>query len=363
MSVARSAGRQQATVIITPGPKRNVASLAWKIMVWCFRLLWLNPLLWPVLIPLHISLWAFAALGRAGKGAIRKYSTKDSILLSDGKLSTLGAVPLFVLLAGLILQLGELLGSLDWWRQSSRFSRMRSFEARRAKTCDETEDLLHTPPSSPPPFDLLSPSEARMAGGRAEVGEERQDNGEGGVLAPTLRERLRNAATAMNMIRSIGVGAFYEKRDPHMPASEQADIRLGINRSMLAYNLFEEIKKDYKVTYERFPPMSEESPERDAELQRVHERCAKKCLELARTNGGLYTKAAQFVASLQGGAGDKGIPRAYVDVLRVLTDSAPYHEFEGTQFTCFTRTTAQILTLQVTLRDESSVGGRVWQRR
>jgi predicted unusual protein kinase regulating ubiquinone biosynthesis (AarF/ABC1/UbiB family) len=35
----------------------------------------------------------------------------------------------------------------------------------------------------------------------------------------------------------------------------------------------------------------------------------------------------QFVASLQGGAGDKGIPKAYVDVLRVLTDAAPYHEF------------------------------------
>lgn len=126
-------------------------------------------------------------------------------------------------------------------------------------------------------------------------------------------------------------------------------------------------------------------------MQELHTRSAKKCLELARENGGLYTKAAQFVASLQvsllcdfeqlpsgascepartsvvawrcnytsfcvltpachgtrtsvqsrkyadtagrstdtgvwwyqGGAGDQGIPKPYVDVLRVLTDAAP----------------------------------------
>jgi Na+/H+-translocating membrane pyrophosphatase len=45
-------------------------------------------------------------------------------------------------------------------------------------------------------------------------------------------------------------------------------------------------------------------------MQQIHVRSATKCLELVRTNGGIYTKAAQFVASLQGGAGDKGIPKA-----------------------------------------------------
>lgn len=63
-------------------------------------------------------------------------------------------------------------------------------------------------------------------------------------------------------------------------------------------------------------------------MQSIHVRSATRCLELARTNGGIYAKAAQFVASLQGGAGDKGIPKAYVDVLRVMTDAAPYHSFQ-----------------------------------
>ena len=34
---------------------------------------------------------------------------------------------------------------------------------------------------------------------------------------------------------------------------------------------------------------------------------------------GIYIKAAQFVASLQGGAGDHGIPKEYVRVLQVIT--------------------------------------------
>ena len=44
---------------------------------------------------------------------------------------------------------------------------------------------------------------------------------------------------------------------------------------------------------------------KDPDLEPVHERSARKCLDLARTNGGIYNKAAQFVASLQGGAGEQ----------------------------------------------------------
>ncbi|EKX31453.1 hypothetical protein GUITHDRAFT_83115, partial [Guillardia theta CCMP2712] len=73
--------------------------------------------------------------------------------------------------------------------------------------------------------------------------------------------------------------------------------------------------------------LPEREEEREQVMRKVHERSARKCLDLARTNGGLYTKAAQFVASLQGGAGDKGIPKPYVEVLRVLTDAAPHHPF------------------------------------
>ncbi|EKX38188.1 hypothetical protein GUITHDRAFT_53943, partial [Guillardia theta CCMP2712] len=60
----------------------------------------------------------------------------------------------------------------------------------------------------------------------------------------------------------------------------------------------------------------------------LHARSAEKCLLLAQENGGIYNKAAQFVASLQGGAGDKGVPMAYVKTLRVLTDRAPFRPFK-----------------------------------
>ena len=106
----------------------------------------------------------------------------------------------------------------------------------------------------------------------------------------------------------------------HKPR-DQADFRLGINRSMRTYNLFEEIKNEYEKAEEG---LKLAGGNREQVYRALHERSARKVLELCRTNGGLYTKAAQFVASLQGGAGDKGIPKEYADILRVLTDSAPF---------------------------------------
>lgn len=60
----------------------------------------------------------------------------------------------------------------------------------------------------------------------------------------------------------------------------------------------------------------------------VHTKGAQKALEVCRANRGIYIKAAQFVASLQGGAGDHGIPKEYVRVLQELMDHAPHHAFE-----------------------------------
>jgi len=40
---------------------------------------------------------------------------------------------------------------------------------------------------------------------------------------------------------------------------------------MRAYNLFEEIKRDYTEVFNRYPPLTEESAERDAEVHKVHE--------------------------------------------------------------------------------------------
>jgi hypothetical protein len=60
-------------------------TMARTILVLIWRLLWLNPLLWPVLVAVHIALWAsaasFAALVRTSKVAIRMYTINDANLL------------------------------------------------------------------------------------------------------------------------------------------------------------------------------------------------------------------------------------------------------------------------------------------
>jgi aarF domain-containing kinase len=88
--------------------------------------------------------------------------------------------------------------------------------------------------------------------------------------------------------------------------------------------LFEKAKKAYAALDEVGP---EGSPEREAAKEALHVSTAQECLELAKQNGGIYNKAAQFVASLQGGAGDAGIPKAYIEALAVLTDQAPFRAF------------------------------------
>ena len=102
------------------------------------------------------------------------------------------------------------------------------------------------------------------------------------------------------------------------------DMGLGMGRAMGAMQLFEKAKKAYAALDEVGP---EGSPEREAAKEALHVSTAQECLELAKQNGGIYNKAAQFVASLQGGAGDAGIPKAYIEALAVLTDQAPFRAF------------------------------------
>lgn len=102
-----------------------------------------------------------------------------------------------------------------------------------------------------------------------------------------------------------------------------ADMSVGMARSARAMNLFNEIKADYETELAKCTT----DAETETVLEKLHERSAPKVLALARNNGGIYNKAAQFVASLQGGAGDKGVPAAYVKALAVLTDGAPFKEF------------------------------------
>ena len=70
--------------------------------------------------------------------------------------------------------------------------------------------------------------------------------------------------------------------------------------------------------------LEEGTPAYEAALEAVYLRAAGKALEVARANGGVYNKAAQFVASMQGGGGDKVVPKAFIDTLAILTDRAPF---------------------------------------
>ena len=105
---------------------------------------------------------------------------------------------------------------------------------------------------------------------------------------PSLRDRFRQIGSALSMMRGMSTASSDERPTQFGPAAaDQADMRLGIGRSMRAYNLFEEIRVDYQRSV---IGLAEESRERELTLMACHRRSAKKCLELARTNGGLYIK-------------------------------------------------------------------------
>lgn len=91
----------------------------------------------------------------------------------------------------------------------------------------------------------------------------------------------------------------------------------GMTRSMCAMALFNAAKEDYAALAEG------DAAARSA----CHTKHAAACFRFAVDNGGVYIKAAQFVASLQGGAGEAGVPHEYIDALRPLTDTVPPRPF------------------------------------
>mmetsp|Transcript_7367 Transcript_7367/g.13619 ORF Transcript_7367/g.13619 Transcript_7367/m.13619 type:complete len:543 (+) Transcript_7367:102-1730(+) len=116
---------------------------------------------------------------------------------------------------------------------------------------------------------------------------------------------------------------------PEAPAAPAAaapsaspNFALGMGRAMLAQQAFYEIKGDYEKSLE-----GKEGEERAEIMKQLHLRSADKCLKLAQRNGGIYNKAAQFVASLQAGAGDASIPKPYIDALKIVCDKAPFRKF------------------------------------
>ena len=109
-------------------------------------------------------------------------------------------------------------------------------------------------------------------------------------------------------------------------APESASSVDGLTRSMLAMTLFNQAKGEYDA----LKASREAAADPDgALLKAFHERWAVQCHDFAVNHGGVYIKAAQFIASLQGGAGEAGVPREYVEALRPLTDRVPPRPFEA----------------------------------
>jgi len=99
------------------------------------------------------------------------------------------------------------------------------------------------------------------------------------------------------------------------------DPMLGMTRSMVTMMQFNEQKQDYVNSVANLDEATEEY--RQA-LEECHKRGAERCAKVATMHRGLYVKAAQFIASIRGGTGERGVPRAYLEALAVFTDHAPH---------------------------------------
>jgi len=99
------------------------------------------------------------------------------------------------------------------------------------------------------------------------------------------------------------------------------DLMMGSSRTMVTMMQFNQQKQDYDTCCDGKEVDTEEYKTAMAEC---HERGAKRCVAVATMHRGLYVKAAQFIASLRGGTGDRGVPRPYTEALSVFTDHAPH---------------------------------------
>lgn len=144
--------------------------------------------------------------------------------------------------------------------------------------------------------------------------------------APAGQGGAPAGASFLDLLAALGGGgSAAAQQAPQQPSCREntANFGVGMGRSMRAMAVFNEVKADYEKSLANVT----DAKQRAQVLQQLHARSAPKALKLARENGGLYNKAAQFIASLQAGAGDRGIPKEYVNVLSVLTDKAPGKPF------------------------------------
>jgi len=80
------------------------------------------------------------------------------------------------------------------------------------------------------------------------------------------------------------------------------------------------IAADYKYTWWKYP---DDNPDHDHQTSDLHLRSARTLLHLFQTQKGLYIKVGQYLSSMQ-----HGLPREYINTLRVLQDQAPTIPYE-----------------------------------
>ena len=97
-------------------------------------------------------------------------------------------------------------------------------------------------------------------------------------------------------LAALEVASVKEKPPPPPPQSS-AD---GATRAFGAMALFTAAK----AAYDKVDPLDA------AAREALHQKYAAKAVTLARKQGGVYVKAAQQIASLQGGSGGGGVPPA-----------------------------------------------------
>jgi len=126
-------------------------------------------------------------------------------------------------------------------------------------------------------------------------------------------------AVAAGAAESPATAALAPAAQPPKQASTD-----GATRAFAAMSLFQVAKGEYDK-------LDQADAERGyqctaAQREALHAKYAGKALALARNQGGVYVKAAQFVASLQGGSGGGGVPAAYIATLASLTDRNMPHD-------------------------------------
>jgi len=137
-----------------------------------------------------------------------------------------------------------------------------------------------------------------------------------------VRARLPSAAETATEPAAAMAASVNAPAAPAQGAGwAEPDFMLGTTRSMVTMMQFNEQKQDYLSCVAE---LKEGTEEHRRAMDSCHERGAERCVKVAQMHRGLYVKAAQFIASIRGGTGDRGVPRQYTQALRIFTDHAPH---------------------------------------